>query len=284
GHEIPKLVDFATGTLGADVKPTLVRQLTLNEVMGMPMTVSTSIYNDEFDPTTLDPKLQLTVAYPGGPLEILLNNTKWDHGSTETPAEGSTEVWEIVNFTADAHPIHLHLVQFQVLNRQKFDAGKYASTYAMSFPAACTPQDPMILGYCPGYGPPMDYDPATRPTKMVPGAGTTQFEYVGGNPDVTPFLQAQPQPASPQERGWKDTVMAPPGMVTRLVVRWSPTSAPVGATGADAAYPFSPASVGDSTYVWHCHIIDHEDNEMMRRSEVTPLADVPRDYVQNVDY
>ena len=116
---------------GAAVQKT--RQLTLNEVMGMPQ-------------KPIDPVTGLPTAYPGGPLEILVNNTKWSgeritgvyaNGSTSwsrSPVphwtgrgrtgcpnyrkEGETELWEIVNLTADAHPIHLHLVQFQLLNRQ----------------------------------------------------------------------------------------------------------------------------------------------------------------------
>ena len=112
----------------------LTRRLTLNEVMGMPVTAP-------------DPVTGVTIPYPGGPLEVLVNNTKWggeritgiddvtkmwmkepipgftidSKGETwvsELPKEGETEVWEIINLTADAHPIHLHLVQFQLLNRQ----------------------------------------------------------------------------------------------------------------------------------------------------------------------
>ena len=74
--------------------------------------------------------------------------------------------------------------------------------------------------------------------------------------------------------GWKDTVIMYPGEVTRIVVRWAPTDA----TGSwptrrcahvrerTRMYPFDPdgALIGGVGYVWHCHIIDHEDNEMMR--------------------
>ena len=71
------------------VNPVVKRQLTLNEVMG-----------------------------PGGPLQILLNNTGYTSDVTERPRVGATEQWEIVNLTADTHPIHLHLVHMQVLDRQ----------------------------------------------------------------------------------------------------------------------------------------------------------------------
>ena len=81
------------------------------------------------------------------------------------------------------------------------------------------------------------------------------------------------------ENGWKDTVIAYPGEVTRIVVRWAPTDAPANGTACNATTPvppgvpfagttYTPSTRGDLIngvgYVWHCHIVDHEDNEMMR--------------------
>jgi FtsP/CotA-like multicopper oxidase with cupredoxin domain len=75
--------------------------------------------------------------------------------------------------------------------------------------------------------------------------------------------------------------MAPPGVVTRIVVRWAPTDLPAATAPANAAYAFDP---GDPPgYVWHCHIIDHEDNEMMRPTSVRPNS-VVRSYVKGTDY
>jgi spore coat protein A len=280
GSEIFRLV--APGTVTPAVPPVLVRQLTLNEVMGMPM-------------AAVNPVNGLLTNYPGGPLEILVNNTKFTGAApmtakrgdfqtragdalaySEVPEEGDVELWEIVNITADAHPIHLHLVQFQILNRQNFDAAKYTTAYGADFPAACTPQDP--TGYCPGYGPPLAYGTKTAPQqtssaiaaplfRTYPVTGTTPIPAVGGNPDVTPFLSALPKPAATQERGWKDTVMAPPGMVTRIMVRWAPTEGAV-----SQPFAFDPSGAGTYNYVWHCHIIDHEDNEMMRPDFVSPVV------------
>lgn len=219
---IQRLVNPATGTLAAGVTATKTRRLTLNEVMGMPMVVN-------------------GIAYPGGPLEVLLNNSSFHSDATERPTEGQTEIWEIVNITADAHPIHLHLVQFQLMNRQTFDAGKYTATYDASFPGGV---------YIPGYGPPMPYGDEATATVL------------GGNPDPAPFLKGLPTPPNFNEAGWKDTVMALPGQVTRLAVRWAPTDAPTTAAATTLSFPFDPSTgVG---YVWHCHIIDHEDNDMMR--------------------
>ena len=222
------------------VQPDRVRQLTLNEVMGA-----------------------------GGPLEVLLNNTKWDGtmsglpapGTTEMPRVGSTEVWEIINLTADAHPIHLHLVQFQLLSRQGFQTSKYLRAYGAAFAGGV---------YNPAAGPPGVYG-----TPNADGA-------VGGNPAVGPFLQRKPMPPAANEMGWKDTVIMYPGEVTRIVVRWAPQDVLVNSVSAGVnKFSFDPTAgqtvvddgfgyPGGPGYVWHCHIIDHEDNEMMRPYTVAP--------------
>jgi len=235
-----RLTNPVTGTLAAGVNVAKKRALTLNEVMGMRMKVG-------------------GIQYTGGPLEILLNNTKWSATTSETPLEGTTEVWEFVNLTADAHPMHLHLVQFQLINRQAFDVKKYTAAYAAAFPAV----PPALLGgvYVPGIGPPLPYN-----TVNTDGA-------VGGNPVVSPFLLGATTPPSVGEAEWKDTIMAPPGMVTRIAVRWAPTDKPIAST--TLWYPFNPGGHGLYEYVWHCHIVDHEDNEMMRRDDVVPNGPTP---------
>jgi len=78
----------------------------------------------------------------GGPLEVLVNNSNFDMngmmtpglGETELPVEGTTELWQIINTTADAHPIHLHLVQFQLVGRQAFNLHNYNKAYNKAFP------------------------------------------------------------------------------------------------------------------------------------------------------
>ena len=109
-----------------------------------------------------------------------MNPLRWTDAITETPAPGATEVWEIHNFTEDAHPIHIHMVQFEVVGRE---AGGVV------------------------------------------------------------------RPPEAWERGTKDTVIAYPGEITRVKATFD----------------------RDGQFVWHCHILEHEDHEMMRPYSVGPI-------------
>lgn len=123
---------------------------------------------------------------------MLLNNAHWDMPITEDPKLNSVEIWNLLNFTDDSHPIHLHGVRFQILDRRSFEPQAY---------------------YHGG-----------------------KFQFIG-----------PPQSPAANETGWKDTVQAHPGMVTRIITKFD-------------GYP--------GRYVWHCHILEHEDNEMMRPYEI----------------
>ena len=163
---------------------------------------------------------------------------------------GDTEIWEIINITADAHPMHTHLTSFQLLDRTPFNASKWINQY-----------DALLLanGVLPGGGPPNQYN-----VRNADGA-------IGGNPAIGPFLQLNKRTVPlPYEMGWKDTVITYPGEVTRIVVRWAPQDIAGGRRHAgDNHYPFDPtALINGVGYVWHCHILDHEDNEMMRNYTV----------------
>jgi FtsP/CotA-like multicopper oxidase with cupredoxin domain len=256
-----RLANPATGALAAGIGIDKTRQLTLNEVQGA-----------------------------NGPLEVLVNNTAWDGigghednppqqprpdftavtvgGVTEyfseLPDEGSTELWEIVNLTADAHPIHLHLTQYQLVNRQAFDVDAYNEAYETAFPGGM---------YMPEFGPPLDYRPSLNPL--------SGGKY-GGNPTIDPYLDGRSKPPAANEAGWKDTVVMMPGQVTRIVVRYAPVHVAADAPASELHYAFDPGFAHG--YVWHCHIIDHEDNEMMRPVQVRPKTGVTRTYVQGVDY
>jgi spore coat protein A, manganese oxidase len=118
----------------------------------------------------------------------------WTEPVTENPDVGDTEVWEFYNFTADAHPIHIHEVVFEVVNRQALVTNDDGET-----------------------------EPPAR-------------------------LEGDPRPPEPWETGFKDTVIAYPGEVTRVKAQFT----------------------NAGQFVWHCHIVEHEDNEMMRPFRIGP--------------
>lgn len=124
----------------------------------------------------------------------LLNNRLWSDPITEAPNLWSMEVWSLINVSKATHPIHLHLVKFQLLDRQPFDRDRYEKE------------------------------------------GKIVLTGVRKEPDLN-------------EKGWKDTVRANPGEITRIIV------------------PFGPYS---GLFVWHCHILEHEDYEMMRPYKIIP--------------
>jgi spore coat protein A len=133
---------------------------------------------------------------------------------------GSTEIWEYVNPNHDAHPMHVHLVTFQVLNRQPIDAAAYQADFETWLAGGRKPADrPVLANYFTG--PP------------VP-------------PDPDEALSA------------KDTVKAYPEMVTRIIINeFNPPQ------GTIASIPGSGAAL-PATYVHHCHILEHEDDDLMR--------------------
>jgi FtsP/CotA-like multicopper oxidase with cupredoxin domain len=137
-----------------------------------------------------------------GPVEALLGvvidgvlvERLWMDPVSENPAVGATEVWEFVNATGDAHPMHVHEVAFEVVNREGL---------------VLSDDDEIIM--------PIQLDGAVTPPE-------------------------------PWETGFKDTVIAYPGQVTRVRGRFD-----------------QPGQ-----FVWHCHIVEHEDNEMMRPYRIGP--------------
>ena len=119
----------------------------------------------------------------------------WMDPVTENPAVGATEVWEFYNATADAHPMHIHEVAFEVVNRQDI----------------VVDEDDQEVQVVPGSV------PHARPSRGRPGART----------------------------------------------RSSPTPARSPACGS--------GSTTAGQFVWHCHIVEHEDNEMMRPYRIGPV-------------
>ena len=127
----------------------------------------------------------------GNTVAVLINNQGYDDPVTELPELGALEKWRFINTTDDAHPMHLHLVQFQILERQGFD---------------------------------------------MPAFTQGRLQLLGS-----------PRPPAPNEAGWKDTAVVNPRDVLTILVRFE------GYTGR---------------YVFHCHMLEHEDNDMMRPYEV----------------
>lgn len=167
---------------------------------------------------------------PGGPLQMLLNGQKWSGDLTENPEVGSTQDWCIVNMTGGAHPVHLHLIQFQLISRQNYNVEKYKKKWEeMNGPL-----------------------PLKNPTEIIP---------------IEVYLTGEPLPPKLNETGWKDTIVTNPGQITRIRVRIAPVEIPENKVKpGDNYFPFDPSK--GPGYVWHCHLLDHEDNEMMRPMKI----------------
>jgi FtsP/CotA-like multicopper oxidase with cupredoxin domain len=174
----------------------VTRSLSLNEEVSRTVRVSLD------DAGSVVLACEDPAAEPFGPVAALLGTfdpatglatpKQWMDPTTDNPRLGDTETWEFHNFTADAHPIHIHEVQFRVVSRQGL---------------------------------------------------ATDDEGIAVQPATIVGSSRKPEP---WERGFKDTVIAYPGEVTRVQARF------------DLA----------GRYVWHCHILEHEDNEMMRPYDV----------------
>ncbi len=120
--------------------------------------------------------------------------------ATETPSGGATEVWQLFNLTGDTHPIHFHLVNVQIIQRQAFE----------------------------------------------------------GDPKNGITLLGSPMPPDANEIGWKETVRMNPGEVTTVIMKFTLPNLPT-----SMGNPLSPRT-GGHEYVWHCHILEHEEHDMMR--------------------
>jgi FtsP/CotA-like multicopper oxidase with cupredoxin domain len=137
---------------------------------------------------------------------------------TEFVQLNAVEQWDIINTTVDTHPMHLHQVAFQLVNRESIE----------------------VLGTDPVSG-----DPILNVTNagVLPGP-LTPPDYVVATPSTIEL-------PAPHEAGWKDTIMCPPGKVTRVIAKFDIPG----------------------LYVWHCHILSHEEHDMMRPFVVTTAAD-----------
>ncbi len=204
--------DPAYPTLPRIDNATSPRRVSLNEASSAAVCVSVSPtgviqyiagvpVSNPYDPVKFAADCAYAGGLPMGPREALLGTVDnagvsmplmWHEAVTENPAVGATEQWDIYNNTDDAHPIHVHLVHFKIINRQ-------------------------LAAFNPAF-----------PTTKAHGI-------------------------SPTERGWKDTLIAYPGEITSVAATFDV----------------------QGLYVWHCHILEHEDNEMMRPYCVGHPANCP---------
>jgi spore coat protein A len=174
----------------------VVLPVTNRKSFSMPAQMPFSRLDESKSFVTRDFVLSEQLDQQGRSLGVRINGKGYDDPVTETIKLNSVETWRFFNTSDDAHPMHLHLVQFQILHRQGFDAGALKN-------------------------------------------GKLQLIGAPRKPDA-------------HETGWKDTAVVIPGDVLTILARFE------GYTGR---------------YVFHCHMLEHEDNDMMRPFEVVPVKD-----------
>jgi spore coat protein A len=167
---------------------------------------------------------------------LLLNNMMYRDPITEKPTLGNTEEWVFINTTPDVHPMHVHLVKFEVIEKGYIDT--------VNFPEAYTRADGTTL-------PRVEAEEA-----FIPNAEP-------GDPANTAPEGSLYAVAANEKKVWKDTVFVPPA--------GQPFDAMTNV--ANPGYVKIRATFGrPGTYMWHCHILSHEENEMMRRFMVVPTG------------
>jgi FtsP/CotA-like multicopper oxidase with cupredoxin domain len=235
------LVDFSNLTLGTKIilqNSALTGNITLEkETVGQVMQFTVT-GGEGFAPKPLPSVLNPTLAgawptlpNPTKTLIFTLTGTSGTNDSmpmyldgqtwTAPPVKvvvGTTEDWVFVNPTDVEHQMHVHLIQFQIVQRQAFNVTAYMAEWTA------------LNGK-----PPLDH-----PTINVPS--------------LDPYLIGPPIPPAPNEQGWKDTVQVYPGEVTTIRIRFAQQDG--------TPFPFD-ATVGPG-YVFHCHLLEHEDDDMMR--------------------
>ncbi|MDI9896867.1 multicopper oxidase domain-containing protein [Rhodococcus sp. IEGM 1381] len=246
---------FQAAVIGAVTMPLLCR-FRVGSARGFTGGVPTSLRGGAgpapIEPIRLPTRVRtVTVSQPyalrNPPAIMSLNNLRYSDPDIEMPRPGTVEQWNIVNITPDPHPIHIHLVTFRILSRTPLRTVDYQ---------VANPQ---------------------------PAIG------IKWTPDPEGFLAGPAFPPAPWEAGWKDTVRVDGGTVTRIIVRF-PTADELGfdpdatfARPADTSASEPSAehgpmhdvhngmdhSAGDlQGYVWHCHLLDHEDHDMMLKYRI----------------
>ncbi|GLJ30337.1 hypothetical protein SUGI_0600200 [Cryptomeria japonica] len=148
----------------------------------------------------------------GEPTHLLVNGLPFNAPATETPKQGSREVWNVINLTEDNHPLHIHLAVFFVVQQIEItDLEKFKSCMEQKNDAV----------KC----------------------------------EIKKHAKGKTMAVAAPDRGWKNVFKMEPGYMTTIVVDFS-------LLGSKGSYPFNASD--EPGYVYHCHILDHEDNEMMR--------------------
>ncbi|HTV18515.1 MAG TPA: carbohydrate-binding protein [Polyangiaceae bacterium] len=198
-------------------------------------------------------KVQNAVVDARGNLSVFLDGLTHAQRPIDYPLVGSTERWDLVQNSAITHFIHLHLIEFQVVDRQPIDSTAYNARWLLMNGQAPLPSRPIVV-------------------------------------DPTAFFTGPATPAADYESGWKDTVRAPGNAVTRILARWAPQELPIG-DGGPGVNSFSIDPTTGPGYLWHCHILAHEDHDMMRDLQLINAWQPARRYetdtvvqYQGVDY
>ncbi len=262
GVPLPELMQFtvnaAAGTGATTTIPATLRGGTGQPLMIEPLNTHTaSIVRQRY-------LLLFEVAGPAGPVAVTINILGFEESQSGPNAingsnavtKDTLEQWNVINLTADTHPLHVHLSNFQLLNRQSLNTTQY------------------LKGLTAAVG--------TRAwsTAITTALGlnlTVPNTTAGAILDPTPYVRGPVTLPAANEIGWKDTIQMPPGQVTRILVPFGNNA--IGTGGTDKI-PFGRLVSGGSgiyasfggpftgSYVWHCHILDHEENDMMNFYQV----------------
>lgn len=206
GPEIPEIMQFqVTERLSGADDTTPPKALALPAVVPIPATPETLrrefvVYQKEMNET------------------ITFNALPFMAPNEDFIKVGATEIWEYINPQHEGHPMHVHLINFQVVNRQPFDAAAYMADYETWLAGGREPAEKLVLAN---------------------------------------YFTNEPSPPDPDEvLSYKDTVKTYPGTVTRIIMTFD-------VPGEIASIPGSGTEL-PATYIHHCHILEHEDDDLMR--------------------
>jgi spore coat protein A len=223
GPDLPQIMQFKVREGDDDssrtfsIPSSLAATSPLDSMVGSSVVLIRDVALDEIEDTSMDetrdPNLVDDPAFEGpnesgSPVLGMLELKHWAAPTSILPKVGSTEIWRFINATPDTHPIHVHLVHFEVLDRQQYNVATFKATRIVDF-----------------------IDPTTG----------KPFPVLGPDPDEVDAP--------------KDVVRASMGFVTRIKMRFDLPTGTVTTPGQHFKY------------VVHCHILEHEDNEMMRPFE-----------------